>query len=338
MSLPYHKLLSKSKISKINLLCYVIAGIALYFYAGVIIKLFSVWQTSYIYSYGFLVPFISLYLILINKERLKGIVKSPNLISGLSVLLVAGVLLIFGTSADIFSLQAFSLVLCIAGLTLLWFGSKIIKAVWFPIAYLILMIPFWDRLTEPLNSPLQLFSAFIGSGILKLIGIPVYRSSVFMELPNITLEVARVCSGVNNLIAIVAIAIPLAYLAIQKWTKRIVLVTLGIAIAVLANGLRVGFIGILAYNGIAGDFHGPYHLLQSMSVSITGFFGLFAAAWILSDKRKTSRKSRTNAKANPDARQDEGIIAAITRSTPLLIATAAIIILAIFVFIRFYRQ
>ncbi len=134
-----------------------------------------------------------------------------------------------------------------------------------------------------------------------------------------------------------AIAIPLAYLAIQRWTKRIILVIVGIAIAVLANGLRVGFIGILAYNGIAGDFHGPYHLLQSMSVSITGFFGLFAATWILSDKRKTSRKSRTNAITNPEEKQDEGIIPVITRSTPLLIATAAIIILAILVFIRFYR-
>ncbi len=338
MNLLKHRDIDRLRINGTYLFGYGITGIFLVCYAGVIIKLFSVWHTSYIYSYGLLVPFISLYLLLLNKECLKSIKKSPNLIFGAAVLLFSIIILVLGWSTHILSLQAFSLVLSIAGLTLLFFGLKTLTAVWFPIAYLLLMVPFWDRLTEPLNNPLQHFSAVIGTGILNVIGIPVYRSSVFIELPNITLEVARVCSGVNNLIAVVAIAIPLAYLTIQKWTKRILLVGVGVIIAILANSLRVGFIGILAYYGSAGDFHGPYHLLQSMSVSLVGFFGLFIATWILSDKRRISKASPNKTSINPDEKHDQALIAFITRSTPLLIATGAIIILGIYVFIRFYRQ
>ncbi len=338
MNLLKHRDIDRLRINGTYLLGYGITGIFLVCYAGVIIKLFSVWQTSYIYSYGFLVPFISIYMLLLTKERLKTATKSPNLMFGLPVLLSSIIILILGISIKTLSVQAFSLVLSVAGLTLLLFGLETFSVAWFPIAYLLLMVPFWDRLTEPLNNPLQYFSAVIGTGILNVIGIPVYRSSVFIELPNITLEVARVCSGVNNLIAVVAIAIPLAYLTIQKWKKRILLVGVAAIIAVLANGLRVGFIGILAYYGSAGDFHGPYHLLQSMSVSLVGFLGLFIAAWILSDKRKISKASPNKASINPDEKHDQALIAVITRSTPLLIATGAIIILGIYVFIRFYRQ
>jgi len=312
-------------------------GIFLFCYIGVITELLSVWQTSYIYSYGFLVPFISIYILLLGKERLKSVTKSPNLMFGLPVFLSSIIILIIGISIKTLSVQAFSLVFSIAGLTLLLFGLQTFSVVWFPIAYLLFMVPFWDKLIEPLHAPLQNLSAFIGSGILHVIGIPVYRHSVYLELPNITLEVARVCSGVNNLIAVVAIAIPLAYLTLQKWLRRILLVLVGVIVAILGNGVRVGLIGILAYYGSAGDFHGPYHLLQSMSVSIVGFFGLFIAAWILSEKRTTSKMCQNEASSGSGERHDQRLLVSVTRSTPVLLATGSLIILGIYVFIRFYK-
>lgn len=262
----------------------VLPGSFLFCYAKVFATLFNVWWNSEIYSYGFLVPFISLYLVWVLRYKLKYIQHSTNYLTGFALLAAGMLTLLLGRTWGIVSLQGLSLVTTLIGSIILLFGGNFFRAVWFPIAYLLFMVPFWDRLIEWLHLPLQNFSAAVGIEILQVVGIPAFRESIYIELPNITLEVAKVCSGVNNLIAVVAIAIPLAYLTLRSWTRRFILVSGGIIIAILFNGLRVALIGVLAYDGISKVLHGPYHILQAMSVSIVGFIILFIGAWILSER------------------------------------------------------
>lgn len=260
------------------------------FYAKAFVTLFTVWWNSYTYSFGFLIPIISLYIVWLQKDRLKRLKITPSYLLGLPVLIIAIALLITDTRGSA-SIQGFSLISAIIGVILLILGTQFLKALWFPIAYLLFMVPFWDNLTEKLNLPFQNFSASLGTKMIHAIGIPVYRQSIYIELPNITLEVAKVCSGVNNLIAIVAIAIPLAYIFLRSWQRRIILVCSGILISILANSLRVALIGIFAYFNIGEVLHGPYHILQALSVSMVGFIALFLGVWILS--RGDSDKSST---------------------------------------------
>lgn len=262
----------------------VLLGSFLFCYAKVFAALFNVWWNSEIYSYGFLVPFISLYLIWIRRDKLKYLQHSTSYLTGFTFLAAGMLTLLLGRALGVVSLQGLSLVTTVIGIIILLFGKYFFRAVWFPIAYLLFMVPFWDRLIEWLHLPLQNFSAAVGIEILQVVGMPAFRESIYIELPNITLEVAKVCSGVNNLIAVVAIAIPLAYLTIRSWTRRFILVSGGIIIAILFNGLRVALIGVLAYYGISKVLHGPLHILQAMSVSLVGFIILFVGAWILSDR------------------------------------------------------
>ena len=185
------------------------------FYAKAFVTLFTVWWNSYTYSFGFLIPIISLYIVWLQKDRLKRLKIAPSYLLGLPVLIIAIAMLISNTKGGA-SIQGFSLIIAIIGIILLLLGIQFLKALWFPITYLLFMVPFWDNLTEKLNLPFQNFSASLGTKMIQAIGIPVYRKSIYIELPNITLEVAKVCSGVNNLIAIVAIAIP-ARIHLFEW-------------------------------------------------------------------------------------------------------------------------
>jgi EpsI family protein len=117
--------------------------------------------------------------------------------------------------------------------------------------------------------------------VLAVLGVPVYLSGNLLHLPNITLEVARVCSGVNYLIAVLAVGVPLAYLSFTDWTRRAVLITLGIATAALFNSVRVALIGWMAYYELSEIRHGPWHVLQGLSVSLVGFVALFACWAVL---------------------------------------------------------
>jgi len=254
----------------------------LFCYAGVLTGLANHWWSDNMYSYGFLIPIISLYLVWIRRERLLNIRPVPSSLSG-SILLSAGLLMfVVGQVGGILSVQELSLIVTLLGIVLLILGTRAFKVLWFPVAYLIFMIPVWEIVTDPLHLPFQLFSATLGVKLLQFVGIPVYQQGIYIELPNITLEVARACSGVNYLIAVIAIGIPQAYLFLKGWTKRILLVGFAVTIAVLSNGLRVALIGLLSYHGVGGDIHGPFHVLQGLFVSMVGYAALFGGLWVLS--------------------------------------------------------
>ena len=120
-------------------------------------------------------------------------------------------------------------------------------AVWFALAYLVLMVPFWEGLTEPLHLPFQQLSANLGIRMLHVVGIPSYREGLYLFLPNVTLEVARACSGVNYLVAILALGLPLGYLYLPTVWRRVLLLAMAIGVAAISNSLRVALIGVLSY-------------------------------------------------------------------------------------------
>src|SRR4029077_14121601 len=110
-------------------------------------------------------------------------------------------------------------------------GRKVFGVVQFPLAYALLGIPVWDAVISWLQPPSQVFSARIGAAVMQLIGIPVLREGTRLVLPNVVLEVMRECSGVNQLLAIVAMALPAAYLWLVSNGRRVALVSLAVAFA-----------------------------------------------------------------------------------------------------------
>ena len=70
----------------------------------------------------------------------------------------------------------------------------------------------------------QLAASWIAYNLLHLTGITALRSAQFIELPNITLEVARACNGINHIMALVSLSIPLAFWSRHTWQKKIILI------------------------------------------------------------------------------------------------------------------
>lgn len=254
-----------------------------YTYYPVAVTLVDVWSAStQTYSYGFLIPVVSAALIWMRRDELRRIPVVPSLGWGAAVTSIGLVVLFAGRLSTLSVLQEFSLLVTICGLTLLMFGRRMLRALAFPIGYLIAMIPVWDVLTMRVHPYFQDFSARIGTSTLQAFGVPVFRHGFFIELPNITLEVAQECSGVNNLIAVLGVGVPMAYLFLRKWWKRVVILTAAVLIAIISNGARVAMVSLFAYYGIRGadgDIHGPFSLLRSLMVSTVGFVALF---WLIS--------------------------------------------------------
>jgi EpsI family protein len=257
-------------------------------YADVFEQLLVQWSSLQMYSYGFLIPWISFYLIWTDRNKLSNLQMVPEYVAGGTVLALGLFMLLAGRLASVLALEQFSLIVSIAGLVLFVLGKRFLRVLSIPIAYLLFMIPVWGILLDRLHLPFQIFSATLGISLLHYLGVPAYRHELFIDLPNMTLEVAQVCSGVNYLLAIVAIGIPLAHLFIRGWFRRTVLVCFAVIIAILSNGLRVALIGALVYFGIGTNVHGPMHVLQGLFVSAIGYAALFLGLWVLTKSSPTS--------------------------------------------------
>jgi EpsI family protein len=258
-----------------------------------LLAMVHLWNNSPMYSYAFMVPVISGYLLWSQRGVVGAAPWRAAWLSGGLIILTSLVLLIVGRAADLDVVQQLAFLVSLVGVALLVFGGDVVRAAWMPLAYLLLMIPVWDGLTEPLHEPFQLGSAAIGTGLLKLVGVAAYREDNFIALPNITLEVARACSGVNYLVAVVAVGLPVSFVYLTGVWRRAVLLVFAVIVAALSNGLRVALIGLLAYLDIGSPLHGPAHMLHGLFVSAVGYLCLFGGVSLLTP--------RTSARVNESA-------------------------------------
>ena len=240
------------------------------------------WSSSDTYSHGFIVPWVAVALAWMRRDRIRSVRPAPNFILGSGLVLLALAAKMAGFAAGATVLEGASLLPLLAGLVVLTGGIELLGVLLLPLFYLLFMIPVWAPFVERLTPPFRHFSAWMGVHLAGLLGVPAVLEGFYIHLPQTTLRVAEACSGVNYLIAVTAVGIPLAWFTFPDAGRRIALLALGVVIAILANGLRVSLIVILLYGGLIRDTHGPGHMLQGLSVALVGYGGLFLGAWALS--------------------------------------------------------
>jgi len=151
-------------------------------YHHAIATLISDWSTDPNFSHGFLIPFISLYMVWYKKNEIALIDPEPSH-WGAAILLVGMVLHLAGHAGAEFFLMRFSMVVTLAGIILYCWGGRVFKKVWIPIVYLIIMIPIPAILWNKVAFPLQLMAARLSSDLIHFIGIPVFREGNILHLP-----------------------------------------------------------------------------------------------------------------------------------------------------------
>lgn len=203
--------------------------------------------------------------------------------SGVGGLLFAiGLLLYaFGRIFSISSAEFLSQPLVIAGAILLLRGVPSLRAFWFPLIYLLFMVPlpgsFVDQITEPLK---QQISATV-VGVLHALGYPIARTGVTITIGPYELLVADACSGLHSMFSLLALGS--LYLYVTGATRRAhiaVMMALMVPIAFVANIVRVAILVLITYH--LGDEAGQGFLhflagLLLMLISLLLLIGMDAA-------------------------------------------------------------
>lgn len=235
----------------------VLAAIFLVLYLPVLINLVSDWDQDANYSHGFLIIPISAYLIWRKRAELKDIqLETCNW--GLLLVGASLILLVVGVAGMEFFSTRVSMVGLLAGIILYLAGWRFLRAIWFPLAFLLFMIPVPYILYYSATFPLQLVGSKVAAFVIGLLGIPHLRQGNIIHLPdNYSLEVAEACSGLRSLVTLLALAALLAYLTIKSKPRALILFFSAIPIAIAANIFRITVTAVGAYGisrKIAEDF------------------------------------------------------------------------------------
>src|SRR3546814_972945 len=108
-----------------------------------------------------------------------------------------GLVWLVGEAAGVGLLRQLGLVLMLQGAVSAALGEKLVRALLFPLAYALLLVPFGEELV-PL---LQTLTARFSIALLHVSGLEAHLEGVFITTRAGFFEVAEECSGVSFLIA-----------------------------------------------------------------------------------------------------------------------------------------
>ncbi|HWY57509.1 MAG TPA: exosortase/archaeosortase family protein [Terriglobales bacterium] len=243
-------------------------------YWSILFHLAKQWSNDANFSHGFFVPAFSLFVLWQHRVALAQVPRQASSWGLLVVAFALCVLVVGVLGAELF-LSRISLLLLIAGLVIFFRGWNMFRAVLFPWAFLILMIPIPAIIFSEITFPLQMLASKVAALLLPIAGVPVLREGNVIHLPAMTLEVAEACSGVRSLLSLVTLAIIYGYLAETRRWARIVLAIAAIPIAVAANSLRIVITGLLVQYWDPGKAEGFFHTFSGWLVFVASLTMLF---------------------------------------------------------------
>jgi len=146
---------------------------------------------------------------------------------------------------DTLALAMYSLVLLLTGICCWFLDRPTLRAVAFPLGFLIFIAPFPIGFESALESFLQHRSSAVAHVFFQMIGTPVFRDGTVFQLPGFNMQVAPECSGIHSTVALFITSLVAGQLLLRSTLNRTILTLAVVPIALLRNGFRVTVIGEL---------------------------------------------------------------------------------------------
>jgi exosortase len=246
-------------------------------YAAIFARLFLQWvgpARDPNFEHGIFVPLFAMFVLWQNRKQLLTIPAAPSW-AGLPLIVLSLLMLVLGVLGAELFFSRVSLLILLAGLIILFQGWMFFRAVLFPWAFLILMIPIPNLLLQQVTFPLQLLASKLATVLLQLVGVPVLRQGNMIILAAMPLDVAEACSGIRSLLTLVTLAIIYGYLMENRIWTRIVLACSAVPIAVAANSFRIFGTGLLVQYWDPDKAEGFFHAFSGWLIFVVALIMLY---------------------------------------------------------------
>lgn len=202
----------------------------------------GLWWRSQTFAHGIAILPISAWLVWRQRDRLAAVPRQPWP-PALLALGALGACWLLAAVANVQVLQQYCVVAMTGAAVASVLGLRFTRALAFPLAYLLLAVPFGEIFVPPLIE----FTSGFTVAALQLAGIPVFRENNYLSLPSGNWSVVEACSGLRYVIASLALGALYAHLTYRSLLRRAVFMLVSVSVPVLANGLRAFTIVLIGH-------------------------------------------------------------------------------------------
>lgn len=279
------------------------------------------------WGHAIAVPVIGLYYLYTNRSALLSARSRPSW-TGLAILFLGIVIWEYGIwpGRNDF-LSDFGIVTVLFGVVVLVCGWGVMRIAWFPIAFLVCMIPWTPLLYSSIAWPLQLLAAKVSVWTLKLTGVNAYdngATKIFIggglgeEVR--TLNVEEACAGLRSLMTFISVAAAVAFLSGRPLWQKIIMTVSAVPIAIACNVVRIAGQGLLDTYWSREMSEGFAHQFVGMVMLAPAFFLIMLVGWLLdnlfveeADERAVARRVARDATSAAPAAVRMGAVPASAR-------------------------
>ena len=232
------------------------------------------------YSHGFLVPVVSLVLIWRERAALRRLPASPSA-WGVLWIVFGAICLFTGDFLHFAVLGSLAIIPMVVGALLMLQGRQRVARIWFPLAFLLFMIPIPPSLTQSVAFKLKLLAAECAVRLARLLTLPIVRDGSYVHFGDDRLIIGDICGGLRSLIALLALGALMAYMSkTRPWARLLVLLLAG-PIAVASNVFRIFLLCVVGHfwgSGVAG---GTVHDVSGYLIFVVAFVLFFSLESLL---------------------------------------------------------
>jgi exosortase B len=234
-----------------------------------------IWPTDE-QGHGPIILAVAFWLLWRKREELAAAATAPQRLLGGVVLAFGLLLYAFGRSQAILMFEVISQIAVLSALILIFLGGRALRLAWFPLFFLLFMVPLPEALVASVTGPLKSAVSAVASELLYWMGYPVARAGVVLSVGPFQLLVADACAGLNSMFTLEALG--LLYMNLMGYAsaaRNVTLAVLLIPIAFAANIVRVMILVLVTYHfgdaagqGFVHDFAGMVLFLAGLTLML----------------------------------------------------------------------
>ena len=237
----------------------------------------GIWQSEE-HGHGPLILGVLVWLFWTQRQALLAAATQPSPALGWPLFLSGLLVFVVGRAFSISIFELGSQPLVAAGALLLMKGTPALRIAWFPILYMVFMIPLPGIFVDAVTGPLKQWVSVIVEGVLYAVGYPISRTGVTMTIGQYQLLVADACSGLNSMFSLSALGTLFMYIMGRKSKlHNAIMLAAILPFAFAANIVRVIVLVLVTYHfgdeAGQGFLHGTAGMVL-MLVALASFFAL----------------------------------------------------------------
>ena len=237
--------------------------------------------------HGPLVLATAVWLVWRNWDEILAEARPGNLWIAVPILILMAAFYAFGRAFNFLIIEVGALLVALVALAYAFVGHRVLMKMWFPVVYLLFLIPLPGWLMDSITQPLKILVSDITTWLLSALGYPITQVGVTIYIAQYQLLVEDACAGLNSLISLTAVGLFYIYLMHNaSWRYSLLLLLLLLPIAIAANVVRVVILVLLTYYAGNEVAQGYLHDFAGIVTFVSALLLIFGIDKLLSPVRR----------------------------------------------------